>query len=152
MPKESPEYEQSELPSRMARSYAPISDINVTPFVDVMLVLLIVFMVTAPLLVSGIDIELPEAGEEPLQLEDDPLTISVTREGLVFLQDAEVAWTDLPERFAQIAENDEEQRIYIRGDSGVDYGRVMEIIGALQDSGLNRIGLVSLPASEEEGI
>lgn len=135
-------------PSAHLATHKPMAEINVTPFVDVMLVLLIIFMVSAPLLVSGIELELPEGNEAPLSPQQDPLTISITEEA-VFVQDVEVAWEELAEHFARLAENDAEQRIYVRGGKAISYGRVMAVIGALQDAGLNRIGLVSLPPSEQ---
>jgi biopolymer transport protein TolR len=120
-----------------------MSEINVTPFVDVMLVLLIVFMVTAPLLTVGVSVDLPEARSSPLPGQDEPLTVSVTREGTVFLQESEIALPDLGPRLLAITERRPDARIFVRGDRVIDYGRVMEVVGAIHAAGFNRVALVT---------
>jgi biopolymer transport protein TolR len=120
-----------------------MSEINVTPFVDVMLVLLIVFMVTAPLLTVGVTVDLPEARSSPLPGQDEPLTVSVTRDGTVFLQESEIALADLGPRLLAITERRPETRIFVRGDRVIDYGRVMEVVGAIHTAGFNRVALVT---------
>ncbi|MEM1139825.1 MAG: protein TolR [Pseudomonadota bacterium] len=124
---------------------APMSEINVTPFVDVMLVLLIIFMVTAPLLAVGVKVDLPETGAPPLKSSEEPLTITVTQAGQIFLQELEVQPPELLPKLNAIAENGYEERIYIRGDRDVDYGTVMQVMGALNGAGYKRIGLVTDP-------
>ena len=120
-----------------------MSEINVTPFVDVMLVLLIVFMVTAPLLTVGVTVDLPEARSSPLPGQDEPLTVSVTRDGTVFLQESEIALPDLGPRLLAITERRADARIFVRGDRVIDYGRVMEVVGAIHTAGFNRVALVT---------
>ncbi len=126
-------------------SYAPMTEINVTPFVDVMLVLLIVFMVTAPLLTVGVPIELPESKAKPLQGEKEPLAISVNSEGKIFLQDTEVDLDTLVPKLVAISKNGYNERIYIRGDQLVDYGVVAKVMGTISSAGFKRIGLVTAP-------
>jgi len=121
-----------------------MAEINVTPFVDVMLVLLIIFMVAAPLLQVGVPIELPETAANALPTEDEePLTISMTSDGLVLIQNTEIAREELiPKLRAVIAERTDD-RIFLRADGAIDYGVVMEIMGALNAGGFNDIGLVT---------
>ncbi|HEX6142954.1 MAG TPA: protein TolR [Geminicoccaceae bacterium] len=120
-----------------------MSEINVTPFVDVMLVLLIVFMVTAPLLTVGVNVDLPEARSSPLPGQDEPLTVSVTREGAVFLQDSELDLDQLAPRLVAITERNPEARIFVRGDRGIAYGRVMEVMGAIHGAGFTKVALIT---------
>jgi len=122
----------------------PISDINVTPLVDVMLVLLIVFMVTAPLLSAGVPVDLPQADAKPLALEKEPVTVTVDPTGKVFIGDAAVEMTDLVPKLTAAVGNDLEQRIYVRGDKTVSYGTIMTVMGALNGAGFKHIGLVAL--------
>ena len=124
-------------------SYMPMSEINVTPFVDVMLVLLIVFMVAAPLLTVGVPIELPETKAKPLQGDNEPLTVSVQPDGKVFLQETEVELDTLATKLIAIAKNGYEERIFVRGDKSVGYGSVMKVMGVLNRAGFKRIGLVT---------
>src|SRR5919106_4950845 len=120
-----------------------MSEINVTPFVDVMLVLLIVFMVTAPLLTVGVTVDLPETRSSPLPGQDEPLTVSVTRDGSVFLQDSAIDLPDLGPRLLAITERRPDARIFVRGDKVIDYGRVMEVVGAIHNAGFTRVALVT---------
>jgi biopolymer transport protein TolR len=119
------------------------SEINVTPFVDVMLVLLIVFMVAAPLLTVGVPIELPETRAKPMQGDTEPLTVTVAASGKVFLQETEVTLDALVPKLEAIAENGYEERIFVRGDKSVGYGEVMQVMGALNAAGFRKIGLVT---------
>ncbi len=129
--------------SRRRISHSPMSEINVTPFVDVMLVLLIVFMIAAPLLTVGVPIELPETRAKPLQGDTEPITVSVTPEGKVFLQNTEIDLDTLAPKLIAIAKNGYEERIFVRGDRTVDYGNVMKVMGVLNEAGFKRIGLVT---------
>ncbi len=129
---------------RRGRRAAMMSEINVTPFVDVMLVLLIIFMVAAPLLTVGVPIDLPESQAKPLNSDTQPITISVREGGQVFLADNEIAVADLIPKLQAIAENGYEERLYVRGDKATDYGTVMRIMGALNAAGYRKIGLVTL--------
>jgi biopolymer transport protein TolR len=132
---------------RGRRRRAPVmSDINVTPFVDVMLVLLIVFMVSAPLLTVGVPIELPQSQAKALSQDNEPLTVSVTVDGKVFLQDKEIPVEDLIPKLKAISEarngslNDQ---IYVRGDTKVDYGTMMKVMGRLSAAGYHKVSLVT---------
>ena len=129
--------------SRRGQRYRPMSEINVTPFVDVMLVLLIVFMVTAPLLTVGVPIDLPESQAKQLQSKKEPLTISVDSEGRVFLQDTEISIDELVPKLTAVAEQGVEERVFVRGDRTVDYGTVMRVMGRLNAAGFHKIALVT---------
>lgn len=134
---------------RRRSSYVPMSEINVTPLVDVMLVLLIIFMVAAPLLTVGVPLDLPETRAEPLQGEKEPLTISVDGDGRIFLQETEVELDTLVPKLEAITQEGYDERIYVRGDRTVDYGTVMRVMGSLSAAGFKRIGLVT--ETEDEG-
>lgn len=127
----------------------PNSDINITPMVDVMLVLLIIFMVTAPLLTAGVAVDLPKTRAKLLSQDKEPLTISIEKNGKIFLQETEIAATELVPRLTAIAENGYDQRIFVRGDKAVDYGTVMQVMGELNAAGFRRIGLVTEPPRGE---
>ena len=131
---------------RRSGSAAPMSEINVTPFVDVMLVLLIVFMVAAPLLTVGVPVELPETAATALPSDDDeePLTVTVG-EGILSIQETEVADGDLIPRLRAIAAERVSDRIFLRADGGIDYARVVQVMGALNAAGFTNIGLVTDP-------
>jgi biopolymer transport protein TolR len=123
--------------------YTPLAEINVTPFVDVMLVLLIVFMVTAPLLTVGVPIELPETKATQLSGDKEPLTVTVNQSGKIFLQETEVDIEDIIPKLEAIANGGYSQRIFVRGDKDVDYGDVMRIMGRISAAGFRSIGLVT---------
>ncbi len=125
------------------RRAKPMSEINVTPFVDVMLVLLIVFMVTAPLLTVGVSVDLPQATSSPLPGQDEPLTVSVNRNGAIYLQESEIAIDDLGARLTAVLETKPGTRIFVRGDKVIDYGRVMQVVGAIHDAGIAKVALVT---------
>jgi biopolymer transport protein TolR len=129
--------------SRGRAGIQPMAEINVTPFVDVMLVLLIVFMVTAPLLTVGVPVDLPQPRARALGQDKEPLAVSVDREGQVFLQDTPIALAELVPKLQAISENGYDQRIFVRGDQAVGYGKVMEVMGLLNAAGFTRIGLVT---------
>jgi biopolymer transport protein TolR len=120
-----------------------MSEINVTPLVDVMLVLLIVFMVAAPLMTVGVPIELPKTDAKPLQSKVEPITVSVTAEGKTYLQETEIDVGTLIPKLQAIAKNGYDEQIFVRGDTGVNYGRVMEVMGALSAAGYKKLGLVT---------
>ena len=141
----------SGLPGRGGRRrksrFQPMSEINVTPFVDVMLVLLIIFMVSAPLLTVGVPLDLPETRAKPLEGATDPLTISITADGKVFLQESEIEIDALVARLEAIAAAGYDERILVRGDTTSDYGTVMRVMGRLNRAGFTRIGLVTTEES-----
>ena len=126
-----------------ARRHSPMHEINVTPFVDVMLVLLIVFMVTAPLLTVGVPIELPESRGQQLQTNKEPLTISVQKDGKVYIQETEVQLGDLATRLRAIAKSGYEETIFVRGDKGIDYGTVMKVMSRIKAGGFKKVSLVT---------
>ena len=122
----------------------PMSEINVTPFVDVMLVLLIVFMVSAPLLTAGVPVDLPDAQAKPLAIEKPPITVTIDRDGKVFLQEDEVAVDQLVTKLTALATDGPEQRIYVRGDKTSSYGAIMQVMATISGAGFKHIGLVAL--------
>ena len=126
---------------RMRRS--AMAEINVTPFVDVMLVLLIVFMVTAPLLTVGVPVDLPKTRAPALGQDREPLSITVRKDGTIFLQKEPIAEAALVDKLKAIAANGYDQRIFVRGDDKVIYGKVMEVMGLLAAAGFTHIGLVT---------
>lgn len=127
---------------------ALMAEINVTPFVDVMLVLLIVFMVAAPLLTVGVPIELPETQANSLDTESQPITVTVTPAGDVFLIEDQVPLAELAARITEVAPNGTEERIYVRGDASAGYGVVMQVMGVLSSAGYSKIGLIT---EQEQG-
>jgi len=132
---------------RRGRGRAPMADINVTPLVDVMLVLLIIFMVTAPLLVTGVPWNLPETRAKGLEEDQKPTVVSIDRDGGLYIDETEISEGDLPDRLAEIvsanAGKAEPPQIFLRADKGLDYGRVMRVMGELNRAGLNKVALVS---------
>ncbi|MBI3678504.1 MAG: protein TolR [Proteobacteria bacterium] len=125
------------------RRRRPMAEINVTPFVDVMLVLLIVFMVTAPLLTVGVPVDLPKTKAQALSQDREPLSVSIRKDGRIYLQNTPVTEDDLVTKLSAIASNGYDQRIFVRGDRSVDYGRVMEIMALISSAGFTHIGLVT---------
>ncbi len=123
--------------------YRPLSEINVTPLVDVMLVLLIIFMVTAPLMTSGVPVDLPKTSAQPLNSDSEPLTVSVNAEGKIFLQDQELPLEELVTKLQAIAQNNAERRIFVRGDKGITYGRIMEVMGTITQGGFTKVALLA---------
>jgi biopolymer transport protein TolR len=128
---------------RRRRSARPMAEINVTPMVDVMLVLLIIFMVTAPLLTVGVPIELPKSEAQQLEGDKEPLTITVDPDGKIFLQDTELQLDEIVPKLTAIARSGYEERIFVRGDRRVNYGAVMRVMGTISAAGFRRIALVS---------
>jgi biopolymer transport protein TolR len=125
------------------RAYTPMSEINVTPFVDVMLVLLIVFMVTAPLLTVGVPVDLPRTQAQPINEPTEPLVITVDKDGSIYIQETEVAFEDLVTRLNAITERSPDTRIFVRGDREIAYGRVMRVMGRLNGAGFEKVALVT---------
>jgi biopolymer transport protein TolR len=134
---------------RGGRRYAPMSEINVTPMVDVMLVLLIVFMIAAPLLTVGVSIDLPETRAQQLQGDTDPLTISISTDSKIYLQSTEIALDELVPKLLAISSNGYDERIFVRSDRAVAYGDVMRVMGRINAAGFRRIALVT--EQEDQG-
>lgn len=123
---------------------AAMSEINVTPFVDVMLVLLIIFMVAAPLLTVGVPVELPKTAAAPLPGEEkEPLTLTLTADGRVLIQTSEVPRADLVSKLRAIADERQDDKVFLRADGAISYADVVEVMGALNAGGFNNIGLVT---------
>jgi len=120
-----------------------MSEINITPFVDVMLVLLVVFMVTAPMMISGINVDLPKTTSSPLSGKDEPLTITVTDKEVVYIQDIAIETKDLVAKLEAITKAKKDSRILIRGDKNVSYGVMMTVVGSINTAGYNHISLVT---------
>ena len=144
------------LPSRAGRGRrTPMADINVTPLVDVMLVLLIIFMVTAPLLTAGVPVNLPDSRAKALDQDKQPIEISLDDRGRLFVDKDETGEADLPGKLDAIAARTpaggQPPQIYLRADRGLDYGRVMRVMGELNRAGLNRVALVTVEGGAGEG-
>ena len=130
------------------RRHMPMAEINVTPFVDVMLVLLIIFMVAAPLLTVGVPIDLPETQAKALEGDTEPLTVSIGSDGKIFLQEEEVDADKLVTTLQALPKGGVEDRIYVRGDRQADYGTIMRVMGRLNSAGYKRIGLVTVEETD----
>ena len=126
----------------------PFSEINVTPFVDVMLVLLIIFMVTAPLLTVGVQVDLPETNADSLQSDNEPLEVTINSEGNIFIQETKITLKELVPKLIAITDNRLDTKIYVRGDEIIDYGRVMKVLGELSGSGFSKVALITKPITK----
>ena len=125
--------------------YQPMSAINVTPFVDVMLVLLVVFMVAAPLLTVGVPVDLPQTQAPPINEPKEPLVITINGEGHLFLQETEVPTESLVPRLGAITGNNPDASIYVRGDKAINYGRVLEVMSLVSSAGFRKVSLIAVP-------
>ncbi len=123
--------------------YRPLAEINVTPLVDVMLVLLIIFMVTAPLMTSGITVDLPKADAAPLNQDATPITLSIDAAGQIYLQDTAIPLDQLVAKLKAIAQNNPERRIFVRGDRRLPYGRIMEVMATITQGGFTKVALLA---------
>lgn len=120
-----------------------VAEINVTPMVDVMLVLLIIFMVTAPLLTVGVPVDLPKTNASAMNEQDDPFTVTVDNKGTLYLQETPLELETLVPQLVAITGSNPEARIYVRGDKGISYGQVMEVMGAINAAGFKKVALIS---------
>jgi biopolymer transport protein TolR len=136
---------------RGRRGHVPMSDINVTPLVDVMLVLLVVFMITAPLLTVGVPVDLPRTEASQMVGQDEPLVISVNAKGEVFLQETPITLEQLVPRLEAITQNKRDTRIFVRGDRAIAYGKVMEVMGTVNLAGFSRVALVTQLPKQDGG-
>ena len=132
---------------RRSKRSAPMADMNMIPFIDVMLVLLVIFMVAAPLLTTGVPVDLPKTGASQLNIEQKPLSVSINEKGQIFLQEKEVRLESLAADISAVAKQGFDERIYVQGDRQVNYGRVAEVMGVLQKAGFTKIGLINAPAT-----
>lgn len=121
----------------------PVTDINVAPFVDVMLVLVVVFIIAAPLLTVGVPVDLPQASVDPINEEKEPLIVTVDKEGRVYLQEAEIEQSALVPRLIAVANANPDLRVFVRGDREIDYGRVMEVMGLVSEAGFAKVALIA---------
>jgi len=138
--------------SRSAR-YRPMSEINVTPMVDVMLVLLVIFMVTAPLLTVGVPVDLPQTQAPAINEPKEPLVITIDSKGGVYLQNNQIDPKDLGPRLVAVTNNNPNATIYVRGDRAIDYGRVLEIMGIVSSAGFTKVSLIAeLPGTNEKAL
>ena len=123
--------------------YRPLAEINVTPMVDVMLVLLIIFMVTAPLLTSGVPVDLPKVSAKPVNSDAEPLTVSVNAEGKIFLQEQVLELPELVTKLRAIAKDNADRRIFVRGDKSVSYGTILQVMGTITEGGFTKVALLA---------
>ena len=123
----------------------PFSEINVTPFVDVMLVLLIIFMVTAPLLTVGVQVDLPESNADSLQSDNEPLELTIYKDGNIYIQETKINIKELIPKLIAITDNRLDTKIYVRGDEIINYGKVMRVLGELSGSGFSKVALITKP-------
>jgi len=127
-----------------------LSDINVTPFVDVMLVLLIIFMVTAPMMIHGANVSLPEATLDPISSEKDHLLITLDTQQRIFINDFEVKLDFLGEKLAKILENRTDREVYLRADKAIPYGMVIQVMSEIKGAGVEKLGMVTEPVKKNE--
>jgi biopolymer transport protein TolR len=135
--------------SSRRRAFVPQAEINVTPMVDVMLVLLVIFMVTAPLMNHGVPVDLPSSASPPLQDKQEPCILTLTREGGIFVGQTSIPPHDLPDHLRRLTGGNPETRIYLRADTGLSYGQVMDTMGRIQQAGYGKVALLSEPRSSK---
>ena len=131
--------------------YRPLAEINVTPLVDVMLVLLVIFMVTAPLMTSGVSVDLPKTNAQPLNNDSQPLTVSINAQGQIYLQDQVVDLTDLVAKLQAISQNNPDRRIFVRGDKDLAYGRIMQVMATVTNGGFTKVALLAEQTAASPG-
>ena len=127
-----------------------MSDINVTPFVDVMLVLLIIFMVTAPMMMQGVDVSLPEVSSAPLASEQEQMTVTIDKNSQVYINDYRVGIENLKEKLIQITKNKKTDELYLRADKSVAYGTVVYVMSEIKGAGIDKLGMITDPVDETE--
>ena len=128
--------------------YGAMADINMTPFIDVMLVLLIIFMVAAPLLTTGVSVDLPKTSASALNVDKKPIAVSLNEQGQLYVMDQQIVDADLVAKLEAVSQHDEEQRIYVRASKVVPYGRVAQIMAAVTTAGFKKVALVTEPISQ----
>jgi biopolymer transport protein TolR len=130
---------------RRGGAHQPLSEINVTPFVDVMLVLLIIFMVTAPMMQQGVDVDLPETNTQPIRVKDEPLILTVQKDGKVFISRREIPQAELRDKLAAIFEGRDSRELFLRADKLAPYGMVVKALAAAREAGATKLGMVTEP-------
>jgi biopolymer transport protein TolR len=138
-------YSFSSHSQRTSSRHPVMSNINVTPMVDVMLVLLIIFMVTSPMMLSGVTVDLPETNAKPITASKDPITITLNEQGELFLQDEKITFERLLPTLHTITKHDVKTRLLVRGDNSVDYGQIMRILGHIHEAGYTKVSLITKP-------
>jgi len=126
-----------------------MSDINVTPFVDVMLVLLIIFMVTAPMMMEGVNVSLPEATSKPLVSEKKPLIVNIDSENRIFINDFKVSVDGLGEKLNKILDGSKDREVYLKADKNISYGLVVRVMSEIKGAGVEKLGMVTIPISDK---
>ena len=126
-----------------------MGEINVTPFVDVMLVLLIIFMVTAPMMVEGVNVDLPETTGQPLESEQEPLVVSIDKEGQVFINDFQTSRDIFATKLGKVLEARQDKTVYLKADKTIPYGVVIQVMSDIREIGVAKLGMVTLPAREK---
>jgi biopolymer transport protein TolR len=127
-----------------------MSDINVTPFVDVMLVLLIIFMVTAPMMIQGLEVDLPEATAKPLKSEKEHLVITINKDQQVYINDFQVTVESLQEKLSKIVQGRKDRDVYLKADKGIPYGIVVQVMAEIKAAGVEQLGMITEPALIEK--
>ena len=127
-----------------------MSDINVTPFVDVMLVLLIIFMVTAPMMMEGVNVSLPEATSKPLVSDKNPLIVNIDSENRIFINDFKVTVDGLGEKLNKILAGRKDREVYLKADKDISYGMVVRVMSEIKGAGVEKLGMVTIPLNEEK--
>ena len=135
------------LQKRSRRRAEPFSEINITPMVDVMLVLLIIFMVAAPLMTTGVTVDLPQSQASPVAGQDEPLAVTVTADGKVYIQKTPIALKDFQAKLRAVTGEKRDTRIFVRGDKSVDYGKIMQVVGEINAAGFSKVALITDVAS-----
>ena len=130
-------------PGSGKRKYRPMAEINVTPLVDVMLVLLIVFMVTAPMITSGVNVNLPQANAKPVKSDSTPITITVNGQDQIYLQNSQVQLSNLVATLQQISQNNPDRRVFVRGDKDVSYGDMLQVMATITSGGFTKVALLA---------
>ena len=138
--------------NRKGGRYRPMAEINITPMVDVKLVLLIIFMVTAPLLTSAVNVDLPKTAASPAPQDDKPLTVSINAQGQIFLQEEPIELADLVIKLKAISEGNADKKILVRGDKGNSYGRMLEVMGTITQGGFTKLALLSDPSGQPAAV
>ena len=138
-------------PGNGRRRYRPMADINVTPLVDVMLVLLIVFMITAPMITSGVNVNLPQANAKPVNSDSKPITITVNAQDQIYLQNSQVQLANLVSTLQQISQNNNDQRVFVRGDKDVSYGDMLQVMATITQGGFTKVALLAQQPTSAPG-
>ena len=133
---------------RRSKRAAPMADLNMIPFIDVMLVLLVIFMVAAPLLTTGVPVDLPKTGASQLNIEQKPLAVTIDEKGRIFLQEKETRLETLAAELKAVAKDGFDERIYVRGATRVEYGKVAEVLAVLKTAGFNKTALINAPQGQ----